>query len=395
MRDKSKLVTEIATEVYRRYFPYLLAVISLPDYFQKYKKYRAIESVKLGFSDHREEQPSVPDPVLDRLINAYHKAKIDQKKVSKSYQVGHLWQGIIDTRFRRLTTALEANDLETIRAILENFNREDCGDDTCGGGQYYQRMRDIPFYKYQFINAWYKRYIACVEAVGYQPDFDTPFVGNPVGLSFDNKVIPLCNIEYRCYAENIKSLLKSTPCPVVCEIGGGVGGQVLETKRSISSLTYILLDIPEVLLLSSYHLMMAFPQNRFLLYGEGELKPRDYDVTLMPNFVLPHIGDCSVDLVFNSCSFSEMDYNTMVEYVSQIERVCETYLLHINHNARLVWYENDRKITNMIASEVVPEGFDLIQREPRVFSLLEDTFVIHLFFKARYYKYLYQRRHTL
>jgi hypothetical protein len=153
------------------------------------------------------------------------------------------------------------------------------------------------------------------------------------------------------------------------------------------------LDIPEVLLISSYYLLLAFPEKKFLLYGEG--KPTsDYDIVLMPNFVLPQLADKSVDLFFNSCSFSEMDYNIVKEYLSQIERVSNKYLMHINHNARLVWYNGGKKITNMIADEVVPnpELFQLNYKRPRRFELLEDTFVIHWFYRARYYQYLYERR---
>tara|TARA_Y100000310_G_scaffold177357_1_gene177433 strand:+ start:2202 stop:3380 length:1179 start_codon:yes stop_codon:yes gene_type:complete len=388
----NRLVTALATKVYRRYFPYLLAGISLLEYIVKYRKYRAVESVKRGFADHRDKQVQVSNQTLDRLVRAYRRAKVDQMNVDKPYRVGRLWQEIIDTRFKSLTGALASMRLDRARTVLENFNREDCGDDTCGGGQYYQRMKSIPFYKYQFINAWHRRHKTCADAIGYSPEFDIPFVGNPVGMMRDERVVPLCNLEYRCYAEDIKSLLRGIQRPTVCEIGGGVGGQAYETIQSNPPLTYILLDIPEVLLISSYCLMASLPHHKFLLYGEDVPATDDWDIVLIPNFVMPQLDDRSVDLFFNSCSLSEMDYATADEYTRQIERICKTYLLHVNHNARLVWYDRDDKITNMIADEVVPSGFNQVYREPRLFSLLEDKFVIQLFYKAHYYKYLYRRR---
>ena len=139
--------------------------------------------------------------------------------------------------------------------------------------------------------------------------------------------------------------------------------------------------------------MMSFPEKKFLLYGEDDIQNLQvYDVALLPNFVLSKFNNNTIDLFFNSCSFSEMNYNTVKEYISQIEFKCKRYLLHNNHNARLVWREKGNKITNMIADEVIPKNFELIYKKPRLFSLLEDTFVIHWFYKARYFVYLWEKK---
>lgn len=393
----NKQVTKLATKAYRAFAPYILALISIPVYLLRYRKYRLTEQTERGFADRISQQLSTPDAVIIRLINAYNKAKSDQKLAGRPYQVGHLWQEILDTRFGKLTAALIKHDSVAVKSVLENFNREDCGDDTCGGGQYYQRMRTAPFYKYQYINAWRRRYDVCKRELGREPVFDSKPIGNPVGIYQGDQIVPLCNIEYYCYAAQMHDLLRPTPNPTICEIGGGVGGQAYEVMRyNTSGIKYIVLDIPEVLVISSYYLMMAFPEKQVLLYGEGDISKiysSEYDIVLMPNFVLPTLPSHSVDLFFNSCSFSEMDYSTTQEYLHQIERICRRYLMHINHNARLVWYKNNNRITNMIADEVVPAPavFRKVYRRPRLFSLLEDTFVIHWFYHARYYQYLYER----
>ncbi len=392
---RNKQITILATRLYRAFSPYILAIISIPVYILKYRKYHLVKRTEKGFADHIRQQPITTDRTITRLLNAYNKAKADQKRASKPYQVGHLWQEILDTRFSRLTTALRERDSGTVKSILENFNREDCGDDTCGGGQYYQRMKKVPFYKYQYISAWQRRYDVCKKELGREPTFDSKLLGNPVGVCQGDQVVTLCNIEYHYYADQIASLVGQVAHPVICEIGGGVGGQAYETIRHHTpNLSYILLDIPEVLLLSSYYLMMAFPDKKMMLYGESG-NPTDYDIALLPNFFLPELTDSSVDVFFNSCSFSEMDYNTTKEYLRQIERVCRKYLMHINHNARLIWHEKGGKVTNMIAEEVVPDAslFRSVYRKPRLFSLLEDTFVIHWFYRAQYYQYLYERRY--
>lgn len=390
----NRLIVLFATKVYRIFFPYVMAIVSLPTYFVKYRKYHAVGAVEKGFADHSVESLVVSDELITRLCHAYMKSKIVQKNISKPYQVGHLWQEILDTRFKALVIAIDKEDLITVKNILKNFNRDDCGYDTCGGYQYYHRMKHVPLYKYQFINSWYNRYNACKETIGIEPEFNMKSIGNPVGMYQNGQTIPLCNLEYHCYSWQIADLLKPVSSPVMCEIGGGVGGQAHEVlAHGIPNLKYILLDIPEVLLISSYYLLMAHPEKKFLLYGEGNVRKSRYDVALMPNFVLSQLEDNSVDLFFNSCSFSEMNYETEKEYLSQIERACKCYLMHINHNARLVWYEDGERITNMIADEVVPNhhSFERVYKSPRLFELLEDTFVIHLFYRARYYQYLYRK----
>lgn len=399
MRNKRvmMLVTMLATKVYRAFSPYFLALISIPVYFLKYRKHHLVEQTARGFADHIGQQPVTPDTTIIRLINAYNKAKSDQKRARRPYQVGHLWQEILDTRFGKLTNALLGQDSVTVKSTLENFNREDCGDDTCGGGQYHRRMRKVPFYKYQYINAWQRRYDVCKRELGKEPVFESKLIGNPVGIYQGGQVVPLCNIEYYYYAAHIQSLFQRTPSPTICEIGGGVGGQACEILRyDIPGVKYIILDIPEVLVLSSYYLLTAFPEKRVLLYGESDISKvcsGEYDIILMPNFVLRELQNNSVDLFFNSCSFSEMNYDTTREYLHQIERICRRYLMHINHNARLVWYEKGNRITNMIADEIVPATslFRSVYRKPRLFSLLEDIFVIHWFYRAKYYQYLYER----
>jgi len=98
---------------------------------------------------------------------------------------------------------------------------------------------------------------------------------------------------------------------------------------------YIDFDLPENLLVESYFLSMAFPEKRILYYrGSDQAITRqtlaDYDIILMPNFMLPALEDQSVDLFINTISFSEMEYATIAEYLKQIERTCRKYFYHEN-----------------------------------------------------------------
>jgi hypothetical protein len=51
---------------------------------------------------------------------------------------------------------------------------------------------------------------------------------------------------------------------------------------------------------------------------------------MMPNLIPPKWRCWIVDLFVNTISLSEMDYETIVEYMSQIARTCREYFYHEN-----------------------------------------------------------------
>ena len=158
------------------------------------------------------------------------------------------------------------------------------------------------------------------------------------------------------------------------------------------------MDIPEVLVLSSYFLMAAFPQKKFLLYKEGQQdfsKLEQYDVILMPNFVLPQLGGETVDLFFNQASFSEMDSTTVEEYLHQVERICRRYLMHINHNTKFEFKVDGVETHNMPCNQVIPSPnrFKRIYRHPWMFNKKPEE--IRHRGVERYIAFLYERRRNV
>ena len=141
--------------------------------------------------------------------------------------------------------------------------------------------------------------------------------------------------------------------------------------------------------------MVAFPDKRFLLYGENakdNMNLDQYDIILMPNFVLPKLSDETVDLFFNESSFSEMNRETTEEYVCQIERISRKYFMHINHDAKFLWNENGKKLENLPGSQINPDPsrFKRIYKHPRLFARLEDK-VFYYSNKADHFAFLYER----
>lgn len=375
-------------------------IFVIMEYIGKNRKFKAMPAIKKGFEDHRPEviiNDASYMTIFKRLMDAYNKAKADQENVTQPYQVGVNWQREIDSSCVDLIAALRSEDTMKLQALLENFCRERFGLGLDGGSDY-SNMKKKPLYKYLFVNTWYKYYHLYEEIMGSPPQLTYPMVGNPVGLYHDGQVIPIEAIHFHYVATEILSLLEDVDNAVVCEIGGGVGGQAYAIlSNSGRPITYILLDIPEVLVLASYFLMAALPEKKFLLYGEGQLdsnKMVQYDIILMPNFVLPQLGDETVDLFFNQRSFSEMDSATVEEYLCQIERICRRYFMHINHNTKFVWYDNGKETVNLPSIQVrpSPERFKKVYQHPWLFTRLSDE----INYKgAGHLAFLYERRRAI
>lgn len=55
-----------------------------------------------------------------------------------------------------------------------------------------------------------------------------------------------------------------------------------------------------------------------------------HDLILLPNFLLPKLPDASADLVVNTGSLSEMEPETVGEYIGQVGRTLKGYFLNSN-----------------------------------------------------------------
>ena len=380
------------------YGPFGLTVYSIVIYFYKYRKYRTIKNVKEGFKDHRlaiEKKSTQNNVILSRILDSFNRAKADQENIKEPYKIGQLWQSFINSTFEEFLTAIQNNDTVKLQTLLENFHREKFTINMGGSVDYYA-MKKNPLYKYQFVNTWYKYYNIYKEIAGNQTKLVYPQVGNPFGLFYNGQIIPIEAIRYKYYATEILSLLGDVNNPVICEIGTGTGGQVFQIMSNTDrDITYISLDIPEVVVLASFFLMRALPWKKFLLYGEDSLdtnKLRKYDIILMPNFTSPKLGKESIDLFYNSCSFSEMDRGSVEEYISNIERQCRKYFFHINHTAKFKWSINGKEINNIPADQIKLDNnqFKKIYQHPRLFSRLEDE-VFYSRYNARHFAFLYER----
>jgi putative sugar O-methyltransferase len=110
---------------------------------------------------------------------------------------------------------------------------------------------------------------------------------------------------------------------VVCEIGGGYGA-LAQKIRTRFGCKFILIDLPEANILSSYYLSQHFPDARFLLADEmpGKTVTKEmverYDFIIIPPWY-KLADDVMVDLFINTRSMMEMNIDVIARYFSLIQ----------------------------------------------------------------------------
>jgi putative sugar O-methyltransferase len=355
-------------------------------------------SVSDGFADHRPANTTVQETdriIFDRIINAYQLAKAEQAKAAIHFAVRGLWAEWIEVNYSSLIEGINRRDYARLNSLLSNFAREQFA---MGTGSSYD---DFAQYKTSLLGRFYIKSVWC-EYRDKLLDIDAdlsqishPQIGNPAGISMNGQVMPSESLRHAYNAHSIANLLQNVSRPTVMEIGGGFGGQAYQTIEKMRRTAnppgkYLDFDIPEVLFVCGYFLLKAFPNARIRLYGEGNISASEtegFDIGLFPHFTMDSVSDLSVDLVFNSHSFSEMDGETSSHYLSIVNRICRRYFLHINHDIRLTFtYADGTASRNNLGSEMLPDErhFKRIYKRPRVYGKPEDK-------PFKSFAYLYER----
>jgi len=344
-----------------------------------------------GFADHHQEKDhyrSNPEH-LRRIIAAYKASKQAQGQAALPFEIRGLWAEWISVNYKRLITALEAEDLTGLSRLLENLFREQF---TIGIGGYDNYLRYRTHLGSYYIKYVWSRYRDKLLSLDFDPQkIDFPNVGNQTGILLDGKVISIETLRHAYHAVEMSELLRDVPKAIIVEIGGGVGGQAYQAVQMSKQVSkYLVFDIPEVAAISSFFFLSAFPNRRVRLFGEGSVSIdscEEYDVAVFPHFAITQLPNSSVDLFYNSCSFSEMDRASSIYYLSIIERACRKYFMHDNHDAVFEFRNPDSSTSlNVIGSKLIPNPslFKRIYKKPRVHGLPEDRSFVH-------FEYLYEK----
>ena len=247
---------------------------------------------------------------MQNLFKNYKLQINDYKEFNKS----EIWSQITSNSFK---------DIDSKK--LSNFFSNNLSD-----GIDNSRLLDIEIVKKNFL-------ILCDKFK--QDDILKLFVDetNNIGNSktyypYEKKIITysdIFHVNYYCEIEKYISKKKST----IIEIGGGYGGLARMISNN-KNCTYVLIDLPEINLISSYYLTSHFPNKKFLLYDEyinnKENRIEDYDFVILPPWLLNK--KIKSDFCINIRSMMEMNTDSINKYFKYIqENLSEDgYFLNVN-----------------------------------------------------------------
>ncbi len=291
--------------------------------------------------------------IARRVVAAYEKATQELHRRSPLYRVSNEWVPIFNKPLRPLLDALAARDAQQLRNLLDNFYRSSISAGLCGlatdmEAAFFRRQPTAYRRQQLLVDALYRYRLLAELMPGLQPQsLAVPDVGNPYGVYVDGAFIRNGADYQYYYAHRVAGLL-GTPAhrPVVMELGGGVGGFAYFLNTMVPSpLTYINIDLPEILCISAYQLLNLFPDRKFLLYGERDdinsTVLAQHDIALLPSFGIESLDDETVDVSFNSYSLAEMAPASIANYVAHMSRVTRQAILHVNHVAQAVVSADD------------------------------------------------------
>ena len=353
------------------------------DYYFRLKPADRRIDISKGFADRRGAGNHRPtEAILRRIVAAYKTAGRRSDEAPSCFGVKGLWAEWIAMHYGGLIQAINSENLESLAAILENFNRERFSTGTGYGYDDCVRYR-IPLYGRRSILAAWCHYRNILKSLDVDIGLAAfPPIGNPAGVVSGGRIIPVETLRHAYNGRRISTLLSDVTGGIVVEIGGGFGGQTFQTVRQARPRKYVVFDIPEVAAICSYFLLAAFPDKNIRLFGEGPVSVVDresYDIAVFPHFSITALEDNSVDLFFNESSFSEMDGDCSRAYLAIVERACRKYFLHINHDVAIKFRNEDSSVSaNCIASDLVPsKKFKRLYKRPRAFGRLEDKLFQH------------------
>lgn len=296
-----------------------------------------LQSVTDGFADRLDDGIS-DSALLERICSAYCKAAFHQESAPPIYDATQWWAGMRHRALQPVMAALRTRQVSALGKMYRNFFRDPCSTGLLGvpygmsqayfGG----KIRDVHRQFYLGDALHRLDYWKLKTNDQYRlSDLTGPAIGNPFGVVFAGTLVRE-GAAYQHYCAHRIAALLGPQMFTVAEIGGGFGGMAYYLLRDHPGIAYVDFDVPESIALASYYLISAFPELRFLLYGEDEINEEtmaQFDVVLLPLFELPAVPEKCVDLTFSSHSLSDISSEASVEYVDDIGRMSRSYLHYI------------------------------------------------------------------
>lgn len=317
-----------------------------------------IDKCSLVLEDVPNPDMSRHDEIVDRIRAAWLVTQEALWDVDDAYLPNEMWNKSVKEIRDGFVTALLTGD--NLGDYFKNFWRNECSEHLIKYATF-NTLQEFgaeaqSYYKYRLLHdsdVW--------REFSESPDLKQltlPPIGNPFGCNLNGTLLTGSSLHSNYYAEKIDALIQGIERPVVAEIGGGSGVMAYYLLQRNSSLRYLNFDLPEILAVSQYFLMMALPDRKFKLFGE---EVEDFDIALLPNFSIADMADNSCDVVANIHSLSEMTREAVDEYSKQISRICKGYFYHENSVVHQEY--NETPLVNF-----KPEGFRRIYTAPAIWG---------------------------
>ena len=177
------------------------------------------------------------------------------------------------------------------------------------------------------------------------------FIGNNVSLNYRGQRINQRILRYAYYLSQIKrnTLLNYEEKNLFLDIGGGYGGLSRVLKNFYNTSTCVIVELPELCLLSSFFLKSNFPNKKIGTFDDFKKIERissedlkKFDFVILPQFFMKKFNDQIFDLIINTTSLGEMTDQMQDYYLNNIERCTKKYFYSVNRAEKRVEKYNSR-----------------------------------------------------
>jgi len=177
-------------------------------------------------------------------------------------------------------------------------------------------------------------------------------IGNTKFIHYRNQLINERILRQAYFFSQIRKLtnLDKKGLNIFCDIGPGYGLLTSILKKEFSRSNFILVDLPEMNILSYYFLKNLFPKSNICLSHEIENDKiidkeliNNYDFMILEQDDLKRLDDNIVDCSINTASLGEMSKFDQDYYVDQIERITNKYFYSVNrHRSDNIHFSNTK-----------------------------------------------------
>lgn len=298
----------------------------------------------LGRAAAQKTSDAYPEELICNLMSTLIEMKQNQLSAPQWSMPARDWSATLENSWGPTYQMAKDNDSASFGGFLDFFFRNEGLTGFWGGSRMYRGFREADYFQCRELAAQMASHLRTLQhnypgiTAG---DLTCPDVGSPWGWLVRGSdgtasLVPQPFPEYYHHARVISNLVSGSSRPIVVEIGGGFGGLAYMLKRHAPHIRYIGFDLPENALLQHYYLQRALPEQRHIICPRtdadlmGDLFDEEWDTLIAPNYLIPEIPDQAVDISVNFRSLSEMNSDTISEYLNHISRFTREFFFHEN-----------------------------------------------------------------